>query len=247
MSSVTALNDPERDRPHRDRRGLAAPVKAPVKAPAIPAGELVYGLVVAVDIESFSRLDTLDQSLAQERLRDVLDVAAQKSGLDRDDWYRQPRGDGELAVLPTGTDVAWVVARFTDQLADALRGLRWGPDRRDPALRLRVSMHYGTLTAGHFGPVGDAPIVACRLLDASMVRRALADEPRADLVLVTSERLFHDVVRTRFHGLVPDRFRQVRMSLKGVSYTGYVCAGTPMVPGEADAVRPMWTQGRHAG
>ena len=85
MSSVTALNDPERDRPHRDRRGLAAPVKAPVKAPAIPSGELVYGLVVAVDIESFSRLDTLDQSLAQERLRDVLDVAAQKSGLDRDD------------------------------------------------------------------------------------------------------------------------------------------------------------------
>lgn len=73
-------------------------------------GELVYGLVVAVDIENFSRLDTLDQSMVQARLSQVLDLAAARACLDRKKWHRQLRGDGELAVLPPDTDVAWVVA-----------------------------------------------------------------------------------------------------------------------------------------
>ena len=41
-----------------------------------------------------------------DELSDVLDVAARKAGLDRDLWYRQVRGDGELAVLPTDADAA---------------------------------------------------------------------------------------------------------------------------------------------
>src|SRR5436190_17446805 len=241
MPMVTALTHIDLERPPCTDLG---------RPTVIPIGELVYGLVIAVDIQSFSRLDTLDQSLAQEQLRDVLDLAAQKSGLDRESWYRQPRGDGELAVLPSDTDVAWVVARFTDQLVDALRGLRSGADRSDLTLRLRVSMHYGTLTAGHFGPVGDAPIVASRLLDSPMVRRTLSTETAVDLVLVISERLYHDVVRTRFHGLAADRFRPMRMSLTGVPYVGHVCAGTPLTPGDTGDTGDTgdgWTGGRHAG
>ena len=221
MPMVTALNHIDLERPPFTDLG---------RPTVIPIGELVYGLVIAVDIQSFSRLDTLDQSLAQEQLRDVLDLAAQKSGLDRESWYRQPRGDGELAVLPSDTDVAWVVARFTDQLVDALRGLRSGADRSDLTLRLRVS-----------------PIVASRLLDSPMVRRTLSTETAVDLVLVISERLYHDVVRTRFHGLAADRFRPMRMSLKGVTYVGYVCAGTPLTPGDTGDTGDGWTGGRHAG
>ncbi|KAA2265121.1 hypothetical protein F0L68_05535, partial [Solihabitans fulvus] len=36
----------------------------------------------------------------------------------------------------------------------------------------RSSHVVGTLAAGDFGLVGNAPIVACRLLDANVVRRA---------------------------------------------------------------------------
>jgi class 3 adenylate cyclase len=117
----------------------------------------------------------------------------------------QPRGDGELAVLPTDTDVAWVVARYTQLLVEGLR-------EDAPALphfRLRIAMHHGPLTAGRLGPVGDAPIVACRLLDSSPVKKALATNASTDLVLVISRQLFTDVVLTRFHGLSPDRFRPI--------------------------------------
>ncbi|MEV0681786.1 hypothetical protein AB0I60_35220 [Actinosynnema sp. NPDC050436] len=187
-----------------------------------PLDGLVYRLVVAVDVEGYSKLDALDQSLVQSRLGEVLDVAAHDAGLDRSQWYRQLRGDGELAVLPADADTAWVIAHFTEGVARALRELR----RAGTPLRIRLAMHCGTLTAGRFGLVGQAPIVTCRLLDARVVRRALA-EGDSDLVLVISERLFEDVVRTRFHELDPSRFHPSRFSAKGASYAGYVCAGAP--------------------
>ncbi len=189
-------------------------------------GELIYGLVVAVDIENFSRLDTLGQLLLQAQLNDVLDLAAHKALLDRDMWYRQLRGDGELAVLPPDTDVAWVLADFTERLIEALGQLRM-TRQSEPRLRLRLAMHHGTLTAGLFGPVGSAPIIACRLLDARVARQALRAESAGDLVLVISQQLYHDVVETRFHGLAPERFRPMRTSAQGMTYSGYLCASTP--------------------
>ncbi len=188
----------------------------------MPLHGLVYRLVVAVDVEGYSKLDALDQSLVQSRLSDVLDVAARNAGLDRDLWYRQVRGDGELAVLPTDADAAWVVAHFTEQLSQALADLR----AAGTPLRMRVAMHCGPLTAGAFGLVGDAPIVTCRLLDAKVVRDALATAD-SDLVLVISQRLHDDVVRTRFHDLDPTRFRPTRFRMKNQVYSGYLCAGAP--------------------
>ncbi|MFI9011685.1 hypothetical protein ACIGNX_31060 [Actinosynnema sp. NPDC053489] len=187
-----------------------------------PLRGLVYRLVVAVDVEGYSRLDALDQSLVQSRLSDVLDAAAREAGLDRDRWYRQVRGDGELAVLPTDSDAARVVGHFTERLAAALADLR----RAGTPLRMRVAMHCGPLTAGAFGLVGDAPIVTCRLLDAKVVRDALAAADD-DLVLVISQQLHDDVVRTRFHDLDPARFRPTRFRVKDQVYSGYVCAGAP--------------------
>lgn len=191
------------------------------------SGELLYGLVVGVDIEGFSKLGVLEQAAAQVLLAKVLEEAASAAGLDREDWYRQPRGDGELAVLPGHVDVAWVMARFTHHLAHALD--RLPADARPHAnLRLRVSMHHGPLTAGKFGPVGTAPILACRLLDAHQTKAALAADPCCRLVLVISRQLFQDVVATRFHGLRPERFRPIRALIKGTVYIGHVCLGSPM-------------------
>lgn len=70
----------------------------------IRPGELVYRLVVAVDIESYSKLNTLEQYEVQADLGDLLDQAATRAELDRDTWDREIRGDGELSVLPAATD-----------------------------------------------------------------------------------------------------------------------------------------------
>ncbi|MEV4149883.1 hypothetical protein AB0J40_39925 [Amycolatopsis sp. NPDC049691] len=194
-------------------------------------GQLVYGLVMAVDVEGFSRLGILDQTAVLFRLAEVLDRAAERAGLVRAEWLRQPRGDGELAVLPADSDVSRVVADFAHEVAEELRrGSR-------PRLRLRISMHHGALTAGVFGPIGDALIVACRLLDAEAAREALARHAGEDVVVVVSQRLYEDVVATRFRGLRPDRFRPVTEQVKGRTYRGYLCVGSPKaVPEPDDAV-----------
>ncbi|WP_433332342.1 hypothetical protein [Spirillospora sp. CA-294931] len=183
-------------------------------------GELIYGLTVAVDIENFSKLDTLDQYAAQSALGEVLDTASGRAGLDRETWYRQVRGDGELAVLPADTDVAWVVARLPHELGGVLSELRTAGSW--PRLRLRLAMHHGTLTRGRFGPVGQAPIVVSRLLDARAVRRALAGTADRDLVLVVSSTLFHEVVKTRFYGMDPTLFASFRVTAKGATYLAHV-------------------------
>jgi hypothetical protein len=190
---------------------------------ALRTGELVYGLVVAVDIVGFSKLDILAQAASQTLLEGLLDSATTAVGLTRGHWrYRQPRGDGELAVLPADTDVALVVADWTHHLAGALRELP-----SDPPLRIRIAMHHGPLTAGRFGPVGEGPIVACRLLDAKPTKDALAHDPRCDLVLVVSRQLYEEVVATRFRDLAAERFRPIRTTIKGRTYDGYVCLGSP--------------------
>ena len=189
-------------------------------------GELRYGFIVAVDIEGFSKLGVLEQAVAQVLLAQILEQAAAAAGLARDDWYTQVSGDGELAVLPADTDVAWVVAEYTQLIDHALGQLRSDPVAR-PKLRLRLAMHHGALTPGRFGPVGNAPIVACRLLDARPTKLALVRDASADLVLVISRQLYDDVVATRFHGLATERFRPMRARIKGTTYRGYLCLGSP--------------------
>jgi hypothetical protein len=190
-------------------------------------GSLVYGLTVGVDIENFTKLDILGQSLAQRTLSKVLDLAAHRAVLDRENWHCQPRGDGELAILPADTDVAWVVSEFAARVPEVLAELQ-EIHPAAPRIRLRMAMHHGPLMTGSFGPVGDAPIATCHLLDAPAVRRILAAETSCSVLLVVSEKIYEEVVRSRFYGLTPERFQRIRISVKRSSYTAYVCTKTPV-------------------
>src|SRR5690606_23858464 len=132
--------------------------------------QLIYRLLLAVDIQGYSRRDAREQLLAQRRLSDVLDRAG-GSG--------QAGGDGELATRPAGTDPVPVAGDFVIALAEGLREVNRGAGRFP--LRVRVALHHGTMTAGPFGPAGDAPIVVQRLLDSAPLRRLLADDAGRDL------------------------------------------------------------------
>ncbi|MBO2457241.1 hypothetical protein [Actinomadura violacea] len=185
---------------------------------------LHYRLLMAVDIQGYSKRDTSEQLLAQRQLSDALDRAARGVGLDRARWGKQVGGDGELATLPDGIDPAPVAGDFVIGLAGALRetnraALEAGARFR---LRVRLSLHHGTLTAGPFGPAGDAPIVVQRLLDAGPLRRLLASDPERDLAYVVSDSLFDDVVRTGFCALRPEAFQAVKVTAKGAVFRGHI-------------------------
>jgi len=68
--------------------------------------QLVYRLLLAVDIQGYSKRDVREQLLAQRQLSDALNQAACGVGLDRGHWDKQVGGDGELATLPEGVEPA---------------------------------------------------------------------------------------------------------------------------------------------
>lgn len=182
---------------------------------------LAFRFLVAVDVEGFSRRSASEQAKVQDDLEYVMSAAAAKSKLDRKNWYRQLGGDGELAVLPSATDGLRLVADYPRQLARMLAEIN---DRRAPEarLRVRVAIHHGAVSPGRFGPIGMAPIVISRLLDAPMLRQQLRQRNDLDLVLIVSATVYDEVIQSRFHGLDPDAFARVGLKVKGKTYVGYL-------------------------
>jgi len=193
--------------------------------------QLVYRLLLAVDIQGYSKRDVREQLLAQRQLSDALNQAACGVGLDRGHWDKQVGGDGELATLPEGVEPAPVAGAFAIGLAEALREVNGGAPGGGVAsgsgfrLRVRLALHHGTLMAGPFGPAGDAPIVVQRLLDAGPLRRLLVDDAHRDLAYVVSDSLFEDVVQTGFCALPPEAFEPIKVTAKGAAFRGHILTG----------------------
>ncbi|GAB2698428.1 hypothetical protein [Kitasatospora kifunensis] len=59
------------------------------------------------------------------------------------------------------------------------------------------------------------------------MKQALAAAGSASLVVVVSDRLYQDVVRSRFHGLDPEQYRRIHVQQKGFAGYGWV-----RLPGE---------------
>ncbi|WP_024934211.1 hypothetical protein [Actinomadura welshii] len=188
-------------------------------------GQLVYRLLLAVDLERYSQLDAHQQLAAQTDLRGLLDGCAKRTGLRTNAWYRQPGGDGELVVLPAGVNVARVVGAFAHDLERALTELN---SRRATRLRLRLAFHHGTMIEGPLGPAGDAPIVVSRLLDAAPLRAYLTEHPDRDLALVVSDSLFKDVVGSGFCAVNPADFIRLEVEIKEKPYRGYIHHADPV-------------------
>jgi hypothetical protein len=99
---------------------------------------------------------------------------------------------------------------------------------------VRLALHHGTLTAGPFGPAGDAPIVVQRLLDAAPLRRLLRGDADRDLACVVSDSLFDDVVRTGFCALSPEAFQPIKVTAKGTVFRGHILTGRAARPARRD-------------
>jgi class 3 adenylate cyclase len=187
---------------------------------------LTYHFVAAVDVEGFSALSVREQINAQYDLCRVLDIAAEEAGLDRTAWYRQPAGDGELAVLPADADPLQLVARYPEELGRALAEVN-AERHPDPRIRLRVALHHGTLVEGALGPAGQTPIVVSRLLDSDLLRRELTRHKDRDLVLAVSGSLYEEVIATRLGDLNPADYRPHRVTVKNTELDMWVHCGCP--------------------
>jgi hypothetical protein len=200
------------------------PVPAHEPPQVRPPLRLTFRMLLAIDIQGYSRRTPRLQVAAQLDLLDAMDRAAEAAGLDRNSWSQQVAGDGVLSVLPADADIVTVVGVFAPALERMLAVLREtaGPERR---VRVRLALHHGAMIIGWpavLGPAGHAPVVVSRLLDARPVRRYLDDHEERNVALIVSDRIFRDVVGSGLCALPPASFVQVRAVIKGIPYEGYL-------------------------
>jgi DNA-binding CsgD family transcriptional regulator/flagellar motility protein MotE (MotC chaperone) len=183
--------------------------------------QTVQRLVLAVDISGYSSRNVHEQTVVQQQLSQILDDAARAAGLDRSEWLEQPRGDGELAVMPAHIEAKNFLGRFTTELAACLSRLN---DRADATsrLRLRIAFHQGTLNASPHGPSESAAVEVIRLLDARQVREFLTQRQDHDLALVVSDELYRSVVRPGASALDPAAFEPMRTVVEIKTYRAKV-------------------------
>jgi hypothetical protein len=184
-------------------------------------------------MESYSRRNNVLQHRAQLAFRRIMDDATTDVGLDRVDWLIQQGGDGELAILPPGTSERTVAAKLAPVADRLLREHNQGlaPEAK---VRLRLAVHQGLVHLdGANGFPSDAVVHVCRLVDSPQLKQALREFPGADVALVVSDSLYHEVIE-HYRDLRPEHFLEVRAAIpdKGFSAPAWI-----YVPGEnaADA------------
>jgi hypothetical protein len=182
---------------------------------------LAFRFIVAVDVAGFSQRHAAEQARAQDDLEMAMAQAAASAGLQRERWYRQPSGDGELAVLPQGVDGLALVADYPRELAVGVANAN--RTSREPRLRLRLAIHHGAVMPGCFGPVGTALVTISRLVDAEVARQQLRQRSELDIALIVSATVYDEVIQSRLHNLDPEAFRRVLVRAKGIPYVGYLC------------------------
>ncbi|WP_109598147.1 hypothetical protein [Actinoplanes xinjiangensis] len=185
-------------------------------------------IVVAADMESYSKRNNVLQYRAQSAFRQIMDDAASVVGLRRVDWQIQQGGDGELAILPASASERAVAGRLAPVADQLLREYNQGlaPEAR---VRLRLAVHQGLVhLEGANGFPGDAVIDTCRLVDSPQVKRALRDFPDANVALVVSDSLYRDVIE-HYRDLRPDQFARVRAEIPEKNFSA---AAWIYVPGE---------------
>ena len=180
-------------------------------------GEAHYELVISVDARRSGQYEDIDKPRMRERIYRVLETAFTHASVGLDALHMEDRGDGVLIAVTGRIAVSrllglWLV-EVHEKLRDENRGLR-------VPLGLRIGMHVGPVRHDGRGISGRAVDLACRLADSS-VARGLLDAEDADLVLVTSQSLYEDVVSGGGKFIEPAHYSPARLELKEGEVTAW--------------------------
>ncbi|WP_433467654.1 hypothetical protein [Spirillospora sp. CA-128828] len=184
-----------------------------------PAGALATwsGLncsVLFCDVAGFGdpSRDDDDRRVVRDVTYGVLLSALDASGVASADLYREDRGDGALVVVSPAVPTASLVDPLAGHLAAALRGHNY---RASHAVRvqLRVALHVGPVIPDAEGLGGQVIIQTARLLEAPVLKTALAASG-ADLGFIVSP-FVYDAFVAHLHGPIdPRAFERVSVTVK---------------------------------
>ncbi|MED7955117.1 hypothetical protein [Streptomyces sp. BE303] len=198
-------------------------------------------ICLVVDIEAYSGRLYPVQGDIQDRLHRALDHAFVRARVERGRCEAQDRGDGQLLLLPPGTNEAVALPGLVLGLRDAVHTLNRSPGTTG-RLRIRVALAQGGVQRAALGFTARSVETACRLLDCAQARAALKDTPEADLVLVVTDDLYTDVFEAGVGGLAAGEFTRTTVRIKDKRFEAHAWLATPR-RGELVALPPPRTPG----
>lgn len=206
-------------------------------------------LCLAVDLRKYSQHSYPEQADAQHRMVQVLAHALSRARVPRVMIQRQPQGDGQLIVMPSGTDDVRSVPALILGLRDGLFRTNCVPGQFG-RLRMRAALCQGSVSRAPNGYVGDCVVLASRLVDSEQVRAALEDKAESDLALAVPPDLYQDVIMQAAYGLPPGEFEMTELTKKDKEFTAtawlYVPKSAPSWDVSARPVRWGYSPGRSA-
>jgi hypothetical protein len=174
----------------------------------------------AVDIAGFTRPGRDDdiRLYLHKQLYEVLEKAFDDSGIPWARCFHEDRGDGALIVVPPGVACKGII----DPLAERLRGLIRRHNHvscQAAGIQLRAAAHIGLVEHDGHGFVGGDINLLFRMLEARVLRRALASSS-AELALIVSDDIYR-LVRWFPSRVSPDTFQRVRFQVKHTRAWGW--------------------------
>lgn len=182
----------------------------------------LHRAIICVDVKGFGdqRRTNPHQIVVRDGLYRALRVSLDRSGVPWESCYNEDRGDGALVLVPAEVPKSVLVSNFVWELARALGEHNREHDRL-AQIRLRLAMHAGEVHHDEYGVTGDALNATFRLLESETVKRALA-ESTGDLAVITSQWFFDEVIR-HTPASFPERYQQVRVSVKETRVSAWIC------------------------
>ncbi|MFI9742099.1 hypothetical protein [Streptomyces sp. NPDC052494] len=206
--------------------------------------EPVNRTILLFDIERFSRRDDVVQAVLRRTFHKIVDQTLEAAGVEATQQYREDRGDG-LIVLLSGDVAKTVLLRSLLTTTPELLHEHNLLASESAQMRLRIVLAAGEVAhdphAGTTGGlVGHDLNQACRLLDADVLRSALAERRDEHCVLAVSAPVYEGVVRHGHRGVRPELFRRADVTVKDGVLPAWVHRGAAQggaSGGEGEAAR----------
>ncbi|TWP54261.1 tetratricopeptide repeat protein [Lentzea tibetensis] len=182
----------------------------------------VHRMLVLVDVAGFGdpRRTDIHQVAVRDALYELLVRVFSRCGVPWDSCDHEDRGDGVLVLVPPRVPKSVFAETLPRELVAALREHNDACGDEEQ-IRLRLALHAGEIHYDAHGVAGTAVNLAFRLLDAPVLKRALASSS-SSLAVITSA-WFHDEVVWHSLSADRDRYLRVRVRAKETDATAWIC------------------------
>lgn len=167
--------------------------------------------------------------------------AARNAKLKRKNAKIQTTGDGELICWPVGTNVRDLLNGYLPWLYRELQTTN-STLVADKQLRMRLAITEASCAASGDVLVGDAPIIATRLVDSAACRHALERCPSSPLAVVIDDGIYRNAIKGQESLYSRERFVPVEVREKSFADKAWIMvfgADDPGPPPKPDRVRKL--------